>query len=184
MARPCPFYGLPRPGPISLNPAWPARIPSHGWYRRWYRNPVPRDLYGIAGRVKPGLVFGGCPPFSARSAERKSAVRIRSPTTMRGRFKESRGMAPVRIFSRSGSSDPRWLARSLESGCGSPRKAYERGARPGAVGSVHKECVRRRAGIRLASTTDSGSVSPDSNLGPAAPQKPHFTGVFSSPLST
>jgi hypothetical protein len=62
-ARTRPFYGLPHRGPISLNPPWPVRIPSRGWYRRWYGNLSPRDVYGIVGRVEPVPVCGECPPF-------------------------------------------------------------------------------------------------------------------------
>jgi hypothetical protein len=45
---------------------------------------------------------------------------------------------------------------------------------------AHKKYVRRRAGFRFVSTTDSGSVSEGSNPSPAPPQKPHFTGFFLS----
>jgi hypothetical protein len=86
--------------------------------------------------------------LSARSAERTSAVRIRSPTTVRARIKEGRRIAPVRLFSRRGSSSPGWLARSFESGCSGPRKAYENEEQdPGQSEGMHKDSVRRRADI-------------------------------------
>jgi hypothetical protein len=125
-----------------------------------------------------------CVHLSARSVERTSAVRIRSPTTVRARIKEGRGIAPVRPFSRSGSSSPGWLARSFESGCGSPRKAYEtEGQDPEQSEGMHKDSVRRSADIGLASTTVSGSVSEGSNPGPAAPYNDLLCGAFHLLLS-
>jgi hypothetical protein len=77
-----------------------------------------------------------------RSAERESAVGIRSPTTVRAQIKVGCAMAPVRLFSRSGSSSPDgWHACSSQVAAVHQRPINER-QDPEQSEAAHKECVR------------------------------------------
>jgi hypothetical protein len=59
---------------ISVDPPWPARSPSRGWYRRWYGNSVSRDVYGIVEESRRVRCAVGFYPFDPlrRAQERRA----------------------------------------------------------------------------------------------------------------